>query len=507
MGPTSPAWVRLASLAEAARATGLEELFAADPGRPADLLLEGPRIGLDVSLQFVDREMLGLFDSLLEQSGAARLRAAMFAGDPVNATEGRAALHAVGRGAPGSSRAMLEMAGAIRSGNLTAGLGAATTVVNIGIGGSDLGPAMVAAAFADHADGPAVRFVSNVDPSALDAALADCDLASTLFIVSSKTFTTPETLDNAARARELVVGAVGPDRADRHFVAVTASPARAAAWGVLPERILAYDEAIGGRFSLSGAPGLPAAVAVGPEVFARMLAAMGEMDLHFASAPASANLPVVHATLAALSAVAMGQRSRAVVAYCERLGLLVPHLQQLTMESNGKSVASDGSPVAVSGPALWGAVGTDAQHALFQWLHQGTDPTPVDIVIVGNTEADPARRRAASALVANALAQGEALAFGNRTGAGDPHRNLPGNRPSTRILLKELSPETLGALLAFFEHSTVMQGWLMGINPFDQFGVEHGKAVARAVEQTTVTHPLDEGSVRWSAATRWLAGD
>jgi len=386
------------------------------------------------------------------------------------------------------------------------------TVVNIGIGGSHLGPAMVLRALAAFADGPEVRFVSNVDPVALESAIADLDLSCALFVVSSKTFTTAETLSNAERVRSRLVSA-GLDPA-AHFVAVTAAPDRAREWGLGRESILAYSEGIGGRFSVSGPVGLPVAAAIGPERFERMLGTMAEMDRHFADAPAESNLPVLHAVVSALEATELGHRSLAVVAYAERLGLLAPYLQQLMMESNGKSVGRAGTAVRASGPAVWGGVGTDAQHAYFQWLHQGTDPTPTDIVIVGDTAPDArdaASRDAARMLVANALAQGEVLAFGDGAAGGsagaNPHRHLPGNRSSTRILLKQLSPETVGALVAFYEHSTVVQAWLWGINPFDQFGVEHGKSAARDIEAARVADSDAGGIGRWSAASRWLLSD
>lgn len=500
-------------MATAARASGFAGLFDAVPSRPADLLLAGPHMAIDVSLRFVTPEMISLFGHALEETGAASWRDAMLAGESVNVTEGRPASHAVGRHreSPGAAP-MLAMARAIRNGERRVSGRRVETVVNVGIGGSHLGPAMVHRALGHLADGPEVRFVSNVDPVALDTALAGIDLASTLFVVSSKSFTTPETLFNADRVRRRLA-AVGLDPTG-HLVAVTAEPDRARHWGIDAAAILAYPAGVGGRFSLSGPVGLPVAVAVGPERFGAMLNAMADMDRHFREAPASANLPVVHAIVTALDATVLGHRSLAVVAYAERLGLLVPYLQQLMMESNGKSVAIDGTPVAASGPAVWGGVGTDAQHAFMQWLHQGTDPTPTDFIIVGDAASDaqdPASRDATRMLVANALAQGEVLAFGTGPGPGpDPHRHLAGNRPSTRILLAGLSAETVGALVAFYEHSTVMQAWLMGINPFDQFGVEHGKGVAREIgdpDRSDRVDPADGGSSRWSAARRWLLGD
>lgn len=505
------AWAQLGARSLAARETGLSGMFSSDSTRPDAMLLTGPHLGLDVSLQFVTSEMLSLIEGALVESGVSRMRSAMLAGEIVNPTEGRPAVHATGRaGASGAVGPMLEMARALRDGRIAPAGERIETVVNLGIGGSHLGPAMAVRALESAADGPEVRFVSNVDPAALERALIGVDLSRTVFVVSSKTFTTPETLANAARARARL-DAAGSDPA-RHFVAVTAAPDRARQWGITSEQILDYPEGIGGRFSLSGPTGLPVAVAIGPERFVRMLDAMAEMDRHFAEAPARSNLPVVHAVLTTLGATVLDYRSLAVVAYCDRLELFTAYLQQLMMESNGKSVQVSGEPVRASGPAVWGGVGTNGQHAYFQWLHQGTDPTPVDFVIVGAdpaASADAEDRAATQMLVANALAQGEVLAFGGAATdapgtADDPHRRLPGNRPSTRILLRELSPETLGALVAFYEHSTVVQAWLMGVNPFDQFGVEHGKAAARVIQTAQPRDGAQGSQGRWAAAARWL---
>jgi glucose-6-phosphate isomerase len=466
-------------------------------------------MALDLSLRFVTAAMIGRFDDLLEESGVAMLRETMLSGGIVNPTESRPALHATDRGPDaGLVAPMLEMAGAIRSGRRGIGGRRIETLVNIGIGGSHLGPAMVHDALSAHADGPEVRFVSNVDPVSLAAALDGTDIATTLFVVSSKSFTTAETLSNAERAREKVIAA-GLDTAES-FVAVTAAPEAARAWGIAPESVLTFPEGIGGRFSLSGPVGLPVAVAIGPDRFARMLGAMSEMDRHFREVRADRNLPVLHAVITALEAGVLGRRSIAVVAYAERLALLAPYLQQLMMESNGKSVAVDGSAVDASGPAVWGGVGTGAQHAYFQWLHQGTDPTPTEFVIVGDTTGatdEPGDIEAGRMLTAHALAQGEVLAFGEAavvSGDGDAHRHLPANRPSTRLLVRELSPETIGALVAFYEHSTVVQGWLWGVNPFDQFGVEHGKNLAHMIGSSDARRLSPDNNPRWSSAARWL---
>lgn len=532
----SPSWPRLAEAARSARTEGLRSLFSHDDSRSTGLLFSTgddlDAIALDLSLQFLRPGDLDLLDRVIDESGLATVRSLLKTGHGLNPTEARDVTHVRERSGSGPGK-MLEYAGAVRSGAAQTLDGERfTTVVNIGIGGSDLGPRLVAGALGD-ADGIAVRFVANVDPRGLDEALAGADRRRTLVVISSKTMSTAETLHNASRARQWLESGLGAD-ALRHVAAVTADPGAAAAWGVSAETTFSYDAGIGGRFSLSSSAGLAAAVACGPERFVALLEGMREMDRHFLDAPTRVNLPVLHGMTAFLNAEVHGCRSTAVVPYADRLALLVPYLQQLTMESNGKSVDRGGRPLGSTAPALWGSVGTEGQHAYFQWLHQGTDPTPVEVVVVADLSGDDtemtdgrtvvgdpeSRRGAAAILVANALAQTEVLAFGRTaeevraTGCPEdlvPHRVFSGNRPSSKILMRRLSPRSLGSLLAFYEHSTAVQGWLWGVNSFDQFGVELGKELAAEIGSRGASdRPIGTGGAggpsSWTSARRWLEG-
>ena len=374
------------------------------------------------------------------------------------------------------------------------------TVVNIGIGGSDLGPAMAYRALRSHRDGPECRFVSNIDPADLDEAISGLDPAETVFVVSSKTFTTQETMHNAARAREWVRAAVGGAWAS-HFIAATANPAQAIEWGVAPDRVLEFWDWVGGRFSVSSVIGFPVMVAIGPDRFAEMLDGMRTMDEHFASASLGANLPVVHALTTYANAVVFGRHTTAVVPYSNDLARFPAFLQQLVMESNGKSVTADGLDVMwPTSPIVWGDAGTNGQHAFFQLLHQGTRIVPVEFIGVrapmgSDTDAH-------DMLVANMLAQAAALALG-RPVADEPHRVFPGNRPSTTIFLDELSPRALGELIALHEHSTAVQGWLFGVNSFDQWGVELGKELANDLLPEVRGGPAGPGTKSTRDAINW----
>ncbi len=348
-------------------------------------------------------------------------------------------------------------------------------VLALGIGGSSLGPRLVLQALADIADGPEVRFAENLDPVALDAALDGLDPATTLVVVASKTFTTQETMTNAAAARRWLEGALGEGAVARHLVAATANSAEAERFGLPACNVFPFGEWIGGRFSLWSSVGLPVAIAVGMPAFEHLLAGAHAADLEFRSAPPERNVPLLAALVGLWNRNFLGIAALAVLPYADRLASLPAYLQQLEMESNGKSVRTDDAPVGLpTCPALFGQPGTPGQHAFHQWLHQGTDAAACDFIVVARPMGS--RREAHEALLAHALAQSEALMTGRRT--GDPHRDCPGDRPSTTIVLPRLDPASLGALLALYEHKAYAQAILWGINPFDQFGVELGKAIA-----------------------------
>lgn len=487
---------RLRSVADAC--VSLRELFAAEPSRADRLTVSHGGIHADFSRQLWSDELV---DLLVEHAGACEVEEklrAMFAGDAINTTEHRAVLHVATRDPTGSSAEAMaartqlthafELADAVRAGTMVSGTGSRfSAVVNIGIGGSDLGPAMVARALRLYQDGPELRFVSNVDPADLDSALVGLDPSTTLFVVSSKTFTTLETMHNAERARRWVRSVT--DDWDAHFVAVTANPAAATGWGVREERVLRFFDWVGGRFSVSSTIGFPVMCGIGPAAFGEFLSGMADMDAHVTTAEPRRNLPMMHALVWWANTVLHGYSSVAVVPYSHDLSRLPAYLQQLVMESNGKSVTVDGR--AVEGPTsavVWGEPGTNGQHAFFQMLHQGTSVVPVDFIGVlrhGGTD-----QAAHDLLVANLLAQSEALAVGRSAdevvAAGEPatmvpHKVFSGNRPSSVIMLRALAPRELGGLVAMYEHSTAIQGWLMGINSFDQWGVELGKTIAASV--------------------------
>ena len=482
----------------AARIGTLAELFATDPGRADWLTVEACGILADFSRQRIDRD---LFDRMVAYAGSVSLwesLASMFAGETVNTTEGRAALHVACRADPGSSTAANEahaqlvrardLAEAIRNSTEVSSAGRRfDAVVNIGIGGSDLGPAMVARALRRVASGPDVRFVSNVDAADLDEALVDLDPASTLFVVSSKTFTTLETIHNANRARQWSAAAGGDWTAN--FVGATADETAAVRWGIRPERCLRFFEWVGGRFSVSSVIGFPVMCRIGAGGFTGFLEGMAAMDDHVRNAPPHANLAFVHAVTWFVNHVLHGHESVAVVPYSHDLARLPAFLQQLVMESNGKSTAVDGTSTAWSTcPVVWGEPGTNGQHAFFQMLHQGSRTVPVEFI--GSLAPLGSDERAHDLLMANMFAQSEALAVGRSTAdvraSGEredlvAHKTFPGSRPSSVLMIEELSPRVLGALVAMYEHSTVLQGWMVGVNSFDQWGVELGKVIAARV--------------------------
>jgi glucose-6-phosphate isomerase len=409
----------------------------------------------------------------------------LFTGAEVNLTEGRAAEHTAerGEGAAESVERAQRFHGRMRTlidAVEAEAFGPVRHVLHVGIGGSALGPDLLIDALGRDAGRYETAIVSNVDGAALEEALKHFDPASTLLVVASKTFTTTETMLNAASALQwMEENGVGDPYGK--VIALTASPDKALEFGVDETRILPFSESVGGRYSLWSSIGFPAALALGWSAFEEMLEGAGAMDRHFRHEPLERNAPVLAAFADLLYANLLGAETRAVFAYDERLRLLPFYLQQLEMESNGKSVRIDGSPVSgPSAPITWGGVGTDAQHAVFQLLHQGTHLVPVEFLACiepGHSFDDEHHRQ----LLTNCFAQGAALMAGRP--ADDPHRSYSGDRPSTTILLDQLDPRTLGALIAFYEHRTFANAAMLGINPFDQFGVELGKQMAKAVDE------------------------
>ncbi|EIZ80432.1 glucose-6-phosphate isomerase [Novosphingobium sp. Rr 2-17] len=442
-------------------------------------------IRFDWSKTHLDAAHVELFEALAKATDFAGRRAALFAGEIVNVTEGRAAEHTAQRGvgkeesvalAAENHHRMAAIVEAIHRG----AMGDVKHLIHVGIGGSALGPALAIDALARDGAMVDVHVVSNIDGNALEAAFAKCDPATTMLAIASKTFTTIETMTNA----ESVIGWLRENAvADPYgrVVALTAAPAKAIEWGVDETRILPFSESVGGRYSLWSSIGFPVAMALGWPDFAEFLDGAAAMDEHFRDTDGLANLPLRAAFADQYYTRLRGCQTRGVFAYDERLALLPDYLQQLEMESNGKSVKVDGSPVdGPTAPITWGGVGTDAQHAVFQLLHQGTNLVPVDFIaaIVPGHDLAAAHHRI---LLSNCFAQGAALMAGKKS--EDPARSYPGDRPSATILLDEVSPASFGALVAFHEHRTFANAVLMEINPFDQFGVELGKEIAKQIEQ------------------------
>ena len=499
-------WSALARHTRELQAGGvvLAGLFEADPDRSGRCTSTVGDLVVDWSRHLVTDATVELLLALAGRAGVAARVGAMMAGEPVNVTDGRAVLHTALRARPGSPvvtggvdvapaiAAERERMGAFVRDLLAGERRGATglpirTVVNIGIGGSQLGPSMAHEALAAfRSDGLECRFVSNVDPAALASGLDGLDPAETQFVVVSKGFATAETLANARAARAWAASVLGAEAASRHFVAVTANRDGAVEFGIEPDGVFATWDWVGGRFSMGSAAGLAVMAAIGEENFAALLAGMRAVDEHMAAGPA-ASVPMLLGLLSVWYRNFWGFQTRAVVPYSERLRQFPVWLQQVIMESNGKRVRLDGSPVGCqTAEVVWGGVGTDSQHSFHQLLHQGTTVVPADFIVLARPDADVAGVAGAAerheALVANCFAQAAALAFGTPTAAeDDPHRELPGNRPSTVVLAPELTPSVLGQLVALYEHQTVVQGAVWGINSFDQFGVERGKTLADAI--------------------------
>ena len=468
----------------------MRELFAREPERARKFSLEAGALLLDYSKHRVTDTTLALLAELARQANVEGWRARMFSGEHINASEDRAVLHVALRSAlpvfPAGkdvmplvreARArMRAFSDAVRGERLLGHTGKPMrTVINIGIGGSDLGPRMLVQALWRHADAPqAIHFVANADPDDLARALAQAQPETTLFIVASKTFTTGETLANARLARSWLVQALGSESAvKKHFAAATANVKAAADFGIAPELCFPLWDWVGGRYSVWSSVGLPVAIAIGMDRFEELLAGARAMDEHFLSAPLEANMPVLLALLGIWYANFFGARTHAVLPYAEALRELPAYLQQLEMESNGKSVDRDGERVDyTTAPVIWGSVGTNSQHAFHQLLHQGTQLVPCDFLV-------PVASTAAAA--ENALAQAAALMAGKD--AELPQRRFDGNRPSSTIMFKTIDPRTMGQLLALYEHKVFVQGIIWNINSFDQWGVELGKEIARTLAQ------------------------
>lgn len=462
----------------------ISALFSADTTRPVQFSAEICAILFDFSKTHLDRALVDAFATLAEKSDLKGKRDALFGGQVINVTEGRAAEHSAerGEGAPESVARAKALHARMRSliELIDEGVfGEVAHILHIGIGGSALGPDLLIDALARDAGRYDVAVVSNIDGAALAEVFKRFDPHKTIIAMASKTFTTSETLLNASSALEWMAEA-GVDDPIGRVIALTAAPEKALAWGVDETRILPFNEAVGGRYSLWSSIGFPAAMALGWAGFADMLEGAAAMDRHFRLTPLDQNAPVLAAFVDLYYAQVRGCETRAVFAYDERLRLLPAYLQQLEMESNGKSVTAEGAPLGRhSAPVTWGGVGTDAQHAVFQLLHQGTRLIPVEFVAViePGHDLDEAHH---SQLLGNCFAQGAALMAGRAS--DDGARNYAGDRPSTTILLDKLDPHTLGALIAFYEHRTFVNAVLLGINPFDQFGVELGKAMAKEID-------------------------
>jgi glucose-6-phosphate isomerase len=504
-----PAWKALEAHHEAVRGRHLRQLFADDPRRGERLTLEAAGLYLDYSKHRVTDETLGLLVRLAEESDLRGRIDAMFRGDKINVTEGRAVLHVALRAprgqrivvdgedvVPGVHAVLDRMAGfsdRVRGGAWKGHTGQRIrNVINIGIGGSDLGPVMAYEALRHYSDrGLTFRFVSNVDGTDFAEATRDLDPAQTLFIVSSKTFTTLETMTNAQTARAWLLAGLGGDEkaVARHFVAVSTNAKEVAKFGIDTDNMFGFWDWVGGRYSMDSAIGLSTMIAVGPPNFRDLLAGFHEMDEHFRTAPFARNLPVLMGLLTVWYNNFFGAQTVAVLPYEQYLKRFPAYLQQLTMESNGKHVTLGGAAVDYqTGPVYWGEPGTNGQHSFYQLIHQGTKLIPCDFIAFGRTLNPLGRHH--DLLVANVFAQAEALAFGKTAdevraeGTPDrlvPHRTFEGNRPSNVLLLDRLSPAALGKLVALYEHSVFTQGAVWGIDSFDQWGVELGKVLAQRI--------------------------
>ncbi|WP_375172979.1 glucose-6-phosphate isomerase [Pseudooceanicola sp.] len=504
-------WAEIERRGADARTRNIAEIME-KPNRVADFTVQFGTLLFDYSKTQMGTEDRAALLSLAEASGLAARREAMFTGEKINETEGRAVLHTALRNLSGmpvevdgsdvmpgvfaTLQRMEDFANAVRNGRFTGAGGAITDVVNIGIGGSDLGPAMAYAALAPYCDGPRVHYVSNVDGAHIHDTLKALDPTTTLVIVASKTFTTIETMTNADTARSWMAAKVSDPAAQ--FAALSTAADLTADFGIAPDRVFGFEDWVGGRYSVWGPIGLSLMIAIGPDNFRAFLTGGHAMDNHFRTAPLQDNLPVMLALVGIWHNQGQGHATRAVLPYDQRLLRLPAYLQQLEMESNGKSVSMDGADLPVhSGPVVWGEPGTNGQHAFYQLIHQGTRVVPCEFMVAARGhEPDLAHHHAL--LVANCLAQSEALMRGRSLEEATAimaakgltgeeldrqarHRVFPGNRPSTTLLYPQLTPEVLGQIVALYEHRVFVEGVILGINSFDQWGVELGKELAKSL--------------------------
>ena len=506
------AWGALEAHRSAVTSVPLRKRFEDDPGRFKQFSLTFRDLMLDYSKNLVDAETMTRLFALARAADVEGRRSAMFAGEAINRTENRPVLHVALRAAPdevyraGGENvvpevhkvldAMAAFADGVRSGAIKGAAGPFTDVVNIGIGGSDLGPRMAVRALGPWQDGPRLHFVSNVDGADIRDTLATLDPARTLFLVASKTFTTIETMTNAATARAWIVGKLGEDQVGAHFAAMSTAIPKVKEFGISEERTFGFWDWVGGRYSIWSAIGLPLMIAIGPANFSAFLAGARSMDDHFRSAPLEQNMPAILALIGIWYRNVLGFPTYAVLPYAQRLERLPAYLQQLDMELNGKRVTLAGATVMGStGPIVFGEPGTNGQHAFYQLIHQGTDVIPCDFLVAARSDKDNDGGHQ-ELLLANCLAQSEALMRGRTIAEAReelraenasaatietlaPHKVFPGNRPSNTMLFKQLDPETLGMIIALYEHKIFVQGAVWGINSFDQWGVELGKTLAR----------------------------
>ena len=504
-----PAWEELQNHSKQVRTQHLRDLFAADPGRGQRMAIEAAGIYLDYSKNRITEQTIKLLIQLADQSGLHARTEAMFRGDRINTTENRSVLHIALRMPRGSSIVvdgtnvvpevhavldkMADFSNRVRSGAWTGHSGKRIrNIINIGIGGSDLGPVMAYEALKYYSDrSMTFRFISNVDGTDFTEAVRDLDPAETLFIVSSKTFTTLETMTNAQTARDWALKSFGGDEKSiaKHFVAVSTNAAEVSKFGIDTHNMFEFWDWVGGRYSMDSAIGLSTMLAIGPENFRALLDGFHEIDEHFRTAPFERNLPVLMGLLAIWNNDFLGAETVAVLPYSQYLKRFPAYLQQLTMESNGKHVTLEGQTVdCETGPIYWGEPGTNGQHSFYQLIHQGTRLIPCDFIAFGRPLNSLGHHH--DLLVANVLAQAEALAFGKTPeqvkaeGTPDwlvPHRVFEGNRPSSVIFAQQLTPATLGKLVALYEHSVFTQGAIWNIDSFDQWGVELGKVLAQRI--------------------------
>ena len=523
-------WGRLGEAAHKAAETPIIERFV-DPNRAREFAVEAGDLLFDYSKTSMDEAGRRLLLEMFDEAAIPLRRQAMFGGESINETERRAVLHTALRN-PGAAPAMVDgqdvMPGVlgtlgrmetfvegVRDGSIRVTGGKVTDVINIGIGGSDLGPAMAVLALAPYHDGPRCHFVSNVDAAHVNDILLPLRPETALVIVASKTFTTIETMTNADTVRKWIGESLGGEDAGSHFVALSSADDRASAFGIGPERVFGFEDWVGGRYSVWGPIGLSLMIAIGPEAFRSFLSGGHAMDMHFQAAPPLQNMPVMLALTGLWHNQGLGYATRAILPYEQRMSRLPAYLQQLEMESNGKGVSMNGSELPVhSGPVVWGEPGTNGQHAFFQLIHQGTRVVPCEFMIgaAGHEDALAHQHRL---LVANCLAQSEALMRGRTLSearamladsfSGEElerqarHRVFPGNRPSTTLAYPSLTPFVLGQILALYEHRVFVEGAMIGINSFDQWGVELGKVLARDLEPV-VSGEADAGGKDASTA-------